>query len=269
VNSGSVEALILVTARLTERDVELLSFLSEHRLALPAHAAVLLEVSAGTAAARLSRLADAKLLKREPAVPGAPSWYRITRRGLGVIGSSLPPPQIDLRSYRHDVGVAWLWLAARGGAFGPVNEIIGERRLRSRDGARAADDAPAADTPAADGTAAGVRLGGFGPHGRERLPYPDLILRTSGGRRIALELELTPKTRTRLETILGGYGADPRFDGVVYLVERATLATSVRNAARRLGVSEIVAIRRVRFTVSTTPRASRSAVRERAAEVGR
>lgn len=263
-NSGPLEALILVTARLTERDVELLSFLSEHRLALPAHAAVLLDVSAGTAAARLSRLVDAKLLKREPAVPGTPSWYRITRRGLGVIGSSLPPPQIDLRSYRHDVGVAWLWLAARGGAFGPVNEIIGERRLRSLDGARAADDAPAADD-----TTAGVRLGGFGPHGRERLHYPDLILRTSGGRRIALELELTPKTRTRLETILGGYGADPRFDGVVYLVERAALATSVRNAARRLGVSELVATRRVRFTVSTTPRASGSAIRERAAEVGR
>jgi hypothetical protein len=256
VNSGSLEALILVAPRLTERDLELLSFLSEHRLALPAHTAVLLGVSAGTAAARLRRLADVKLLKREQAVSGDPPACRITLRGLAVIGSSLPTPKLDLRAYRHDVGVAWLWLAARGGAFGPVNEILGERRLRSLDGARALGDA-----------ALGVRLGGFGPHGRESLHYPDLVLQTAGGRRIALELELTPKTRTRLETILGGYGADPRFDGVVYLVERAAIAKAVRNAARRLGVSDLVAIQRVRSAAST--RTSRSAVRERAAEVSR
>ncbi|MBV8219010.1 MAG: hypothetical protein JO325_11145 [Solirubrobacterales bacterium] len=243
--------------RLTERDLELLSFLSEHRLALPAHAAVLLGTSAGTAAARLSRLADGKLLRREAAFPGEPPWYRITQRGLAVIGSSLPTPKLDLRSYQHDVGVAWLWLAVRGGAFGPVNEIVGERRLRSMDGARAPGD-----------PALAVRLGGFGPRGRERLHYPDLVLHTADGRRIALELELTPKARTRLETILGGYGADPRFDGVVYLVERAAIARSVRNTACRLGVCDLVAIRRVRLTAGRRP-ASRTAIRERVAEVSR
>jgi len=246
-----------VAPRLTERDVALLSFLSEHRLALPAHAAVLLGTSAGTAATRLNRLADARLLKREPAFPGDPSWYRITQRGLGAVESSLPPPRIDLRSYRHDVGVAWLWLAARGGVFGPVDEIVAERRLRSLDGARASDD-----------VALGVRLGGFGPHGHERLHYPDLVLNTPGARRIALELELTPKARTRLETILSGYGADCRFDGVIYLVERSAIATSVRKAARRLGVSDLVAVHRVRSTVSRA-HTSRSAVRERAAGVSR
>jgi hypothetical protein len=257
VNSRPFEALTLVAPRLTERDVELLSFLSEHRLALPAHVAVLLGTSAGTAAARLSRLADAKLLKREQAFPGDPPWYRITQRGLAVVGSSLPTPKLDLRSYQHDVGVAWLWLAARGGAFGPLDEILSERRLRSLDGARGPGD-----------SALAVRIGGFGPRGRERLHYPDLVLHTADGRRIGLELELTSKTRTRLETILGGYGADPRFDGVVYLIERAAIARSVRNAARRLGVSELVGIQRVRSTVSR-PRASRSAVSERAVEVSR
>ena len=242
--------------RLTERDLELLSFLSEHRLALPAHVAALLGTSAGTATGRLGRLVDDKLLRREHAFPGDPPWYRITRRGLAVIGSSLPAPRIDLRLYQHDVGVAWLWLAARGGAFGPVGEILGERRLRSLDGARAPDE-----------PTLGVRLGGFGTHGRERLHYPDLVLHTAGSGRIALELELTPKTRTRLETILGGYGADSRFDGVVYLVERGAIARSVGNAARRLGVSDLVAIQRVRLTVSRSS-VSRSAVREPTLEVG-
>lgn len=256
-NSGPLEALILVPPRLTERDLELLSFLSEHRLALPAHAAFLLGTSSGTAASRLARLAEVRLLNRETALPGDPSWYRITRRGLAVVGSSLPTPKLDLRSYQHDVGVAWLWLAARGGAFGPVDEILGERRLRSLDGARAPGD-----------PALAVRLGGFGPRGHERLHYPDLVLRAADGRRIALELELTPKTRTRLETILGAYGADRRFDGVVYLVERATIARSVHNAARRLGVPDLVAIRRVRRTAASRP-ASRTPVREREAGVSR
>ena len=66
------------------------------------------------------------------------------------------------------------------------------------------------------------------------------MLRTADGRRVALELELTPKSRTRLETILAGYGADPRFAGVVYLVERPSVARSVQAAARRLGIAPLV-----------------------------
>lgn len=227
--------------RLTPRDVELLSFLAEHRLALPTHAGVLLGTSAGTATTRLARLANAGLVKFHPAFPGEPRWCQITGSGLAMIGTPLPPPRVDLRAYAHDVGVAWLWLAARDGTFGALQEIVSERRLRSHDGSRDPDDEPL-----------GVRLGGFGPHGRENLHYPDLILRTADGRRIALELELTPKSRTRLEKILGGYGADPRFDGVVYLVDRPAVARSVHAAARRLGISELVHLQRVRSTVSRT-----------------
>ncbi len=226
--------------RLTERDEEVLSFLAEHRLALPPHVAVLLGTSAAAATARLHKLADAGLVKRQPAFPGEPRWYQITGNGLAVIASSLATPRVDLRTYRHDVGVAWLWLAARGGTFGPLQEIVGERRLRSRDGSRAPGAEPLA-----------VRLGGSGPHGRERLHYPDLVLLTADGQRVALELELTPKSRTRLETILAGYGADPRFTGVGYLVESPSVARSVQAAARRLGIAPLVHVQRVRSTVSS------------------
>ncbi|HEY1520662.1 MAG TPA: hypothetical protein VGF91_29835 [Solirubrobacteraceae bacterium] len=238
--------------RLTDRDAELLSFLAEHRLALPAHAGALLGTSAATATGRLTRLADAGLVNAHPAFPGEPRSHRITRNGLAVIASPLPPPRVDLRAYEHDVGVAWLWLAARGGTFGPLEEIISERRLRSLDGSREPGAEPRA-----------VRLGGFGPRGQERLHYPDLLLRTTGGRRVALELELSRKGRARLETILAGYGADPRFDGVVYLVHSAPVARAVQAAARRLGISELVHLQRVRSTVSraastTAPAAQRA-----------
>jgi hypothetical protein len=231
-----------VDYRLTEPDLDLLSFLADHRLALPTHIAVLLGASAAAATARLNRLAGAGLLRRQAAFPGDPRWYQITGKGLAVIGSALPPPRIDLRSYEHDVGVAWLWLAARGGVFGPVREVISERRLRSHDGSRAPEAQPIA-----------VRLGGLGAGGREKLHYPDLVLRTADGRRVGLELELTPKTRTRLETILSGYGADRRFDAVVYCVHSPTVGRAVQAAARRIGISELVHLQRVRSTVSRAP----------------
>ena len=94
-----------------------------------------------------------------------------------------------------------------------------------------------------------MKLGGVGPHGRESLHYPDLLLRTADGRRVALELELSSKGRDRLNKIMAGYAADPRIDAVVYLVPTASLARSVKAAARRAGISELVHIQRVRSTV--------------------
>jgi hypothetical protein len=244
-----------VGRHLTEPDLRALAFIAEHRLALPGHVAVLLDTSLDAATARLRRLAQAGYLGKE-CLFGHQPHYQINRRGLAAIGSSLPAPRSDPRVYQHDIGVAWLWLAARAGTFGPLEAMVAERRLRSHDGARAPESEPL-----------GVRLGGTGPHGRQRLHYPDLLLKTTDGRRIALELELTAKSRTRLETILAGYGADPRIAGVVYLVERPAIARSVETGARRLGVSDLVHVQRVRSTVAA-PTARTLGV-DRALEAGR
>jgi hypothetical protein len=245
-----------VGLKLTEPDLHALGFIAEHRLVLPDHVAVLLDTSLAAATARLRKLATARYLRKESVFGHQPD-YRITHRGLAAIGSSLPTPRSDLRVYQHDIGVAWLWLAARAGTFGPLEAMVGERRLRSHDGARETESEPL-----------GVRLGVTGPHGRERLHYPDLLLRTADGRRVALELELTPKSRTRLETILAGYGADPRFDGVVYLVQSHTVARSVERAARKVGVSDLVHLQRVR-SKAARPAASRPQALERAPEAMR
>ena len=64
---------------------------------------------------------------------GQPVAYRShparPRRGRQPL-RSLP---ISLTNYWHDVGAAWLWLAARNGAFGPMREVLAERVMRSRD----------------------------------------------------------------------------------------------------------------------------------------
>ncbi len=231
----------------------MLWFLAEHRMVLPEHAASLLGASAEAARARLTRLVGAGYVRSEPLFRNQPAMHLITRHGLAVIGSALPTPRIDVRSYEHDAGVAWLWVAARKGTFGPLREIVGERRMRSHDGAREPGSEPLA-----------VKLGGVGPRGRERLHYPDLLLRTADGRRVALELELSSKGRARLERILSGYAADPRIDGVVYLVQTASVARSLHSAARRLGISSLVHVQRVRSTVSS-PAAAAGRLAERPA----
>jgi len=238
--------------QITERDRELLEFIAEQRLVLASHVQTLLRISQPAAYARLRALCDAGLLVREQRLHRQPSCYLVTRSGLAATGSELPAPRLDLRSYDHDVGLAWLALLARSGTFGPMREIICERHLRSRDARAERDQQPLA-----------VRLGGHGAGGRERLHYPDLLLVDPAGRRIAVELELTAKGRRRREQILRGYAADRRVDVVLYLVRDRVLARSLAASARRLGISERVHVQRVRFEGAVKP-GSRGLVAERA-----
>jgi hypothetical protein len=219
---------------LTPRDRRLLEFLAEHRLALSDHVRVLLGISPRVADDRLRSLAGGGFVTRKRVFHGESPCVQIARRGLAAIGSDLPTPRLDLRCYQHDVGVAWLWLAARGGTFGPLREVIGERRLRSHDGT-----AEGARRPL------GVRLGGAGPRGADRRHYPDLLLVTPEGSRIAVELELSWKGPARTERILAGYGADPGIAAVLYLVESGALARSLEAAARRIAISDMVQIQMV------------------------
>jgi hypothetical protein len=221
--------------QLTERDRILLTFAAEHRFVTAGHVSVGLEATEAAADARLRALSSAGYLRRERKIQGEPAGHRITAAGLRAIGSELPAPRtLDLATYRHDEALAWLMLAARRGRFGPVQDVISERRMRSHD----------AKTQAR-GARYGVRLGGIGPGGRERLHYPDLVLVTGSGHRVAFELELSSKARDRRERILAGYGADRRIDAVVYLVDRAGVREAIRRSAARVGISDIVRIQTV------------------------
>jgi hypothetical protein len=239
--------------RLTVRDQELLAFIAEHRLVLAAHAQALLGTSASTSAARLRALSQAGYLTSRRIFHAQPAAHRITAHGLRAIGSTLPAPRIDLRCYQHDVDLAWLWLAARRGRFGPMREVIGERQMRSGDA-----------RPDRQGPALGLRLGGVGAHGRDRLHYPDLMLVTPQGHRIGVELELSAKGQTRREKILAGYGSDPRYDAVLYLVKDRAVAESIRASARRLGISS-----RVHVQWALSPGPAVGAPAERAADRAR
>jgi hypothetical protein len=211
--------------------------MAEQRLALRVHVAALLGATPGAAGDRLRRLRSVDLVTEEQSrLYRQPPCYQITAAGLHTIGSDLPPPQPDSAQYGHDVGVAWLWLVARGGAFGSLTEIVSERRMRSHDRSEGGRDEPLA-----------VRTGSFGRGGREALHYPDLVVVTDGSRRIAIELELTGKERARREQILSGYALDTRFDAVQYLVENPSIGAAIQSSALKLGLSDLVAVQRVEF----------------------
>ena len=228
----------------------MLGFLAEHRVALVPQVQQLLGCGTRAAQRRLRWLEEARLVRRERVFQGFPTACWITRAGLGAVESRLPAPRIDLKGYRHDVGAAWLWLAARAGAFGALDRAVAERTMRSadrREGAQA-------------GRSYGVGLGGG------RLHYPDLLLETKSGHRVAVELELTGKSARRLARIMLGYAGDPRIDSVLYLCPPGQLGRRVQAAARRAGIADLVRVQQLApGSPSGAPDPGRVARRDRVA----
>ena len=237
-------------AQLTERDRRVLEFAAQQRLVLAAQVANLLGVSPATARGRLHRLSESGHVRFERELSG-PGCYLIERPGLRAIGSRLPAPRAVNRSeYEHDIGLGWLWLGAQRGVFGRLDAVISERQMRSHDGRAEREAQPL-----------GVRLPGVRPHGGERRHYPDLLLDCSTGHRVAVELELTPKSRVRREAILGGYAIDPRIDVVLYLVRDRSLGQAIERSAAKAGLSSLVSVQMVSTTAPGRTDSGRAARR--------
>lgn len=219
-------------APIDEHDRRILTLLAEHRVVVVPHVAALLGVRDAAAAARLRKLARAGLAGYERVFSGQPAASWITRRGLGVIESRLPAPRIDLKGYRHDIGVAWLWLAAERGVFGRLARQVSEREMRSHD--RRGDR---------EGPALGLGIAAAGGAGARH--YPDLLLETRSGHRVAIELELTAKSARRLDRIMRTYAASAQIDAVLYLCPAGRIAHGLSAAARRAGISDIVHVQRL------------------------
>lgn len=219
---------------LTEADLSVLGPLAEHRILTVPQVALLLGVSERTAVRRLTRLKDARLLDVEQIFSGQPRAVKIKAAGLRAIDSSLKAPSLNLNEYRHDVGVAWLWLAARAGSFGELRAMTSDRRMQVEDAAAVASGQR--------GTW-GVGVGMFGRYGAPQRHYPDLMLEMASGHRVAVELELTNKSARRMSRIMLAYASDERVDHVLYLVANQWIARRVSESARRAGIGDRVHVK--------------------------
>jgi hypothetical protein len=204
-----------------------------HRFVLADHVHAWLRADRSVAYRRISGLVDVGLLCHQRIFHAQPGCYLVSNGGLAVIDSELPRPSVDLRTYRHDLGVVWLWLAAREGRLGPVNRLLTEREMRSHDQRQGKTGFERF----------GVPVEGYDRSGRRRVHYPDVLVVASDGGRVALELELSLKSRRRLEGILVGYGGEPRLTGVVYVTDSRSVAGAVRDRVRACGVERLVDVR--------------------------
>jgi hypothetical protein len=213
--------------KLTERETSVLGPLAEHRTLIVPQLALLLGVSDATAARRLRQLEQRQLLELRRIFTGLPAAAVIRSRGLRAVGSPLKAPQVNYNEYRHDVGVGWLWLAARAGSFGELRGVTTDRRMQAEDA-----------TAVAGGRSApwGVGVGMLGSHGQPQRHYPDLLLETASGHRVAVELELTAKSSGRMNRIMGAYAGDSRVDQILYVAANSSIAARVRESARRAGI---------------------------------
>ena len=176
----------------------MLAFAAEHRFVLADHLARLLGISRDAAGTRMRALRAAGYLAEAQPLREEPPLYQVTTPGLRAIGSDLPRPRtVDLAVYRHDAGLAWLAVAAERGCSARSARSSPNGGCARRTGARTMGRRRSACASAAWGD------------GRQRLHYPDLVVTTATGHRVAFELELTTKEPRRRERILAAYAADP------------------------------------------------------------
>jgi hypothetical protein len=234
----------------SEVDEEVLRYVARHPVVLVSHVQAVLGLQEQAAAERLDSLSAEGLLRLAPKLRNQLAGYQITRSGLAQIGSDLPVPPVDLRRYWHDIGVVWLWVAARNGVFGEIERVFSEREMRAADQIDAAakdpvdlDLSPALRAKAADASF-GIRLESGARRGPVPMHYPDLVLVVPSGR-LAVQLQLTGVGRDPLEAILSGYALKPSITDVLFLVDSSAVAFAVRASAAWLGLARSVHVQKV------------------------
>ncbi len=224
----------LSSFRVTERDRELLRFVAAHRFVLERHVRTWLGTGRTVCYRRLRQLTGHGLLAYVRIFHAQPGCFKATYGGLAIADSDLALAKIDLRTYGHDAMLVWLWLQVRAGAFGPVRALMTEREMRSHD-----ERDPVIANPY------GLQLIGVGDRGRPRRHYPDLLLDTGDGARIAIELELTLKSRRRLQSIVAGYGGHPGLKTVLYFTNSRAVERALRETAAAVAREDLVQVERV------------------------
>ncbi|MGC9220438.1 MAG: replication-relaxation family protein [Solirubrobacteraceae bacterium] len=244
-------------SRLAEANRAVLGPLAEHRVLTVTQVAHLLGASQTTTVRRLRELRrpGVGLVAYERSLRDGPGVAAITKAGLRALGLdtrqrgvpariSMTDLHTELNPYnrRHDIGVAWLWIAARQGRFGEPLEILTERTMISAD-----RTASYREHRFSNGSRFyhGLGTGLIGPSGNPRRHYPDLLLTLQSGNRVAVELELSLKSPRQIQPIMTAYASDARVHMVLYFTDSDTIAKAVLAAARRSGIADLVRVQRI------------------------
>jgi len=154
---------------LQERDYEILKLVHRFRFCLGRHIQVLCDFSGARASdRRLKLLLEAGYLARRKYLYGVPYMYTLSHKGRILLGVNKREDRIRVDRITHDIYIieAIIYYALRYGV--PISSIESEKELHIKDG--------------------------FGL----RKHQPDFVVNSAGGR-VAVEVELNPKPKDRME----------------------------------------------------------------------
>lgn len=200
---------------LTPRDEQLVHWVARHGLVSAEQVGRRFFPSMWSAWRRLRRLEAAGLVRREPAFRDLPYVVRVTAAGARLAACDVLPARLDPGLLRHALAVVDLSDELLAGH--PGSSWTTERELR-RDRMRAARD---------------------DPQERQRRT-PDGLLVLADGRRIAVELDLTPKRTRKLEQLADAYALDPAVDSVWWFLPSATTAARMRELVAERGLEHLI-----------------------------
>ena len=184
------------------------------------------EVGRSVAYEQVRRLIGYGLLERTQTGIGDPTLISASREGITYAGLGLRRPAIRLGEVDHWLTVADVAIELED-LHGPA-QLMTERELRFEEAL--------AGRPIASGTL-GETL-----NGHRRLHRPDLVVRVQGGF-VVYEVELTPKSRSRLKAILRAWRWADNVVGCFYVVPPSTPTQQVVNdAIRRVSAEDEVRV---------------------------
>ena len=186
-----------------KRDAKVLQWVNGFGFASADQIKEFMGVGSTAAYVRIKKLVEGGYLTRERILHGQARIHKVTKKGVLASGDAvLPLSYVNLGTFRHDFMLVDLGLMLEketGGSFMP------DRRIRHNEG-----------------------LSGVGQLGH----VADGYLHIGEENPIAVELELSVKSRARIQSIIDGYGGNLAVKEVWYYTDNKEVARAIEKSAK-------------------------------------
>lgn len=209
----------------TDRDMKLVRWIGRHGAVQTRHLMTRYGMGRTVTYRRVHELVEYGLVRRHRVLHNDGGLLTATADGLRCAGlEPLKPARVSLAQVPHLLVSAGLAATLETGLDDAM--LLSDREHRAAENAGGQPIASAILGPAGDG--------------RSRLHRPDFALvGPDGDRVIAIEVELTLKTRARLERILRGYLRNQNVSRIRYYAP-ANIGEAVQRAARTVGAERLL-----------------------------
>lgn len=186
----------------TDRDKAIITFIARHKFATVKQVSQYMEMGIKATYRRLRKLSEYYYLKYERIFHKKPGVYLITRKGIEAANCKIGVQNIALGTYYHDLQVTDLAATFYRQGY----KIITEKEILTN------------------------RKKTIGKVGRqERLP--DLVI-IKNEEKIAIELEIAPKSSTRLKKIINYYARQRKYDQVWFYCQKESVRQRIEKLAK-------------------------------------